>query len=111
MKQGRRAATEADQHSYSESDDVVSEMEEKDANLQKVEPRDLVEFGMIPEFVGRFPVHVPFQSLNEEMLMEILTKPRNALLLQYQAQLSMDDVRILLLMFNLILILTTCTSG
>ena len=93
-KQGRRAATEADLHSYSESNDFVAEIEEKDAHLRKVEARDLIEFGMIPEFVGRFPVVVPFQSLKEEMLMQILTEPRNALVPQYQALFNMDKVRL-----------------
>ena len=48
---------------------------------------------MIPEFVGRFPVVVPFQSLREDMLMKILTEPRNALVPQFQALFSMDKVK------------------
>ena len=60
--------------------------------LRQVEARDLIEFGMIPEFVGRFPVVTPFHSLNEQMLMVILTEPRNALVPQYQALFSMDKV-------------------
>lgn len=67
-------------------------MEEKDNNLKITEARDLIEFGMIPEFVGRFPVVVPFTSLTESMLVKILTEPRNALVPQYQALFSMDKV-------------------
>ena len=93
-KQGRRAATEADLHSYNESNDFEAEIDEKDANLIKVEARDLIEFGMIPEFVGRFPIVVPFQSLREETLMKILTEPRNALIPQFQALFSMDKVNV-----------------
>lgn len=47
---------------------------------------------MIPEFVGRFPVVVPFHSLTEDMLMRILTEPKNALITQYQTLFSMDKV-------------------
>ena len=51
------------------------------------------EFGMIPEFVGRFPALVPFHSLNESMLVRILTEPKNALIPQYQMLFGMDKVR------------------
>ena len=67
-------------------------MSEKDSVLKLVEARDLIEFGMIPEFVGRFPVVVPFHSLSEDMLVRILTEPKNALIPQYQALFSMDKV-------------------
>jgi len=60
--------------------------------LCQVEATDLIEFGMIPEFVGRFPTLVPFHSLNEEMLVKILTEPRNALVPQYQMLFGMDKV-------------------
>ena len=59
---------------------------------RQVEARDLIEFGMIPEFVGRFPVVVPFHSLSENMLMQILTEPKNALVTQYQTLFMMDKV-------------------
>ena len=52
--------------------------------MSVVEAQDLIEFGMIPEFVGRFPVLVPFHSLTEQMLVRILTEPKNALVPQYQ---------------------------
>ena len=64
----------------------------KDAMLKAVEARDLIEFGMIPEFIERFPVLVPFHSLTEDMLIQILTEPSNALLPQYQKLFSMDEV-------------------
>ncbi|KAL1463657.1 hypothetical protein WDU94_015391 [Cyamophila willieti] len=50
----------------------------------EVEARDLIHFGMIPEFVGRFPILVPFHSLNEDFLVRILTEPNNSLIQQYQ---------------------------
>ena len=62
--------------------------------LLKVEATDLIEFGMIPEFVGRFPTLVPFHSLDEDMLVRILTEPRNALVPQYQMLFGMDKVRL-----------------
>jgi len=94
--QGRRAATESDLRSFSDgAHSSEDEQAEKDALLRLVEAHDLVEFGMIPEFVGRFPVVVPFHSLTEDMLMRILTEPKNALVTQYQALFSMDKVDIL----------------
>ena len=92
--QGRRAASAADvAENYTSSPSQVSEdLAEKDALLRAVEARDLIEFGMIPEFVGRFPVVVPFHSLTEDMLMQILTEPQNALVPQYQMLFSMDKV-------------------
>ena len=62
--------------------------------LSTVEAQDLIEFGMIPEFVGRFPALVPFHSLTEEMLVRILTEPKNALVPQYQMLFGMDKVEL-----------------
>lgn len=91
--QGRRAATEAGQKSITEgSSSVKSENEERDALLSQVEARDLIDFGMIPEFVGRLPIVVAFHSLTEEMLVKILTEPQNALIPQFKKMFSMDDV-------------------
>jgi ATP-dependent Clp protease ATP-binding subunit ClpX len=62
--------------------------------LQKLEPDDLVKFGMIPEFVGRIPVMASLESLDEAALVAILTQPRNALVKQYQKLLRMDNVQL-----------------
>ncbi len=62
--------------------------------LKQVEPDDLVKFGMIPEFVGRIPVMASLEPLDSEALMSILTKPRNALVKQYQKLLKMDNVQL-----------------
>ena len=62
--------------------------------LAKVEPEDLLKFGMIPEFIGRLPVIAPLHELNEDALVEILTKPRNALVKQYQKLFEMDGVKL-----------------
>jgi ATP-dependent Clp protease ATP-binding subunit ClpX len=76
---------------YQSSQTAEEENLEKDAALKQVQARDLIDFGMIPEFVGRFPVLVPFHSLNKNMLVRILTEPKNALLPQYQRLLAMDQ--------------------
>lgn len=93
LGKGRRAAAAADLANSSGETDTVAEIEEKDRLLKHVEARDLIEFGMIPEFVGRLPVVVPLHSLDEETLVRILTEPRNAVVPQYQALFSMDKVR------------------
>ncbi|RXN30071.1 leucine-rich repeat serine threonine- kinase 2-like protein [Labeo rohita] len=91
LGKGRRAAAAADLANSSGNEmDAMAEIEEKDRLLRHVEARDLIEFGMIPEFVGRLPVVVPLHSLDEEMLVQILTEPRNAVVPQYQALFSMD---------------------
>ncbi|ROJ24393.1 Leucine-rich repeat serine/threonine-protein kinase 2 [Anabarilius grahami] len=91
MGKGRRAAAAADLANSSGNElDAMAEIEEKDRLLRHVEARDLIEFGMIPEFVGRLPVVVSLHSLDEEMLVQILTEPRNAVVPQYQSLFSMD---------------------
>ena len=52
--------------------------------LKKIETDDLLKFGLIPEFVGRLPVIATWTILNKDALIEILTKPKNALVKQYQ---------------------------
>ncbi|XP_064422028.1 caseinolytic mitochondrial matrix peptidase chaperone subunit Xa isoform X1 [Latimeria chalumnae] len=90
LGKGRRAAAAADLANSSGESNTVQEIEEKDRLLRHVEARDLIEFGMIPEFVGRLPVVVPLHSLDEHTLVRILTEPRNAVVPQYQALFSMD---------------------
>ena len=60
--------------------------------LVQIMPEDLLKFGLIPEFVGRLPVVVTLDSLDEESLVQILTEPRNALVKQYQKIFAMDGV-------------------
>uniref|UniRef100_A0A0B7B8S8 ClpX-type ZB domain-containing protein n=1 Tax=Arion vulgaris TaxID=1028688 RepID=A0A0B7B8S8_9EUPU len=93
--EGRRAAAEADVKSQTESSNAAQDNEERDALLRLVEARDMIEFGMIPEFVGRLPVVVPFHCLTEDMLVKILVEPRNALIPQYQAMFAMDKANLI----------------
>ena len=62
--------------------------------LRTLEPEDLLKFGLIPEFVGRLPVVATLEDLDEDALIEILTKPKNALVRQYQRLFDMEDVRL-----------------
>lgn len=59
-----------------------------------VEPEDLIRFGLIPEFVGRLPVAARLEQLSEADLVEILSKPKNAMVKQYSKLLGMDDVKL-----------------
>ena len=62
--------------------------------LKKVMPQDLVKYGLIPEFVGRVPVTVSLDLLDEEALMRILTEPKNAIVKQYQRMFELDGVEL-----------------
>ena len=62
--------------------------------FHKVLPQDLIKFGLIPEFVGRVPVVVALDSLDEAALVRILKEPKNAILKQYQALFSLDEVEL-----------------
>jgi ATP-dependent Clp protease ATP-binding subunit ClpX len=62
--------------------------------LQKAEPQDLVRFGLIPEFVGRLPVVGILNDLDEAALIEILTRPRNAIVKQYQRMFEFENVKL-----------------
>lgn len=62
--------------------------------LREVMPEDLVKFGLIPEFVGRVPIVVTLDGLNEEALVRILQEPKNSLLKQYTQMLALDDVKL-----------------
>jgi ATP-dependent Clp protease ATP-binding subunit ClpX len=62
--------------------------------LKKLQPEDLLKFGLIPEFIGRIPVYAVLDALNEETLKMILTEPKNAVLKQYKCLLEMDGVEL-----------------
>jgi ATP-dependent Clp protease ATP-binding subunit ClpX len=62
--------------------------------LSEVEPDDLLKFGLIPEFIGRLPVIATLNDLDEAALVDILTKPKNALIKQYQRLFEMEDVKL-----------------
>ena len=62
--------------------------------LRQVMPQDLIKFGMIPEFIGRVPAVVSLDELDKDALMQILTKPKNAIIKQYQKLFEMDEVQL-----------------
>jgi ATP-dependent Clp protease ATP-binding subunit ClpX len=64
------------------------------AVLREVEPEDLLKFGLIPEFIGRLPVVATLEDLDEKALIEILTKPKNALIKQYQRLFEMEGAKL-----------------
>ena len=72
----------------SKSDKDVSKL------LKEVMPDDLLNVGLIPEFVGRLPIIVTLDELDEEALVDILTKPKNALIKQYKKLMKMDDAKL-----------------
>ena len=76
-----------------------AEVKSKDAKkvgevLRSVEPEDLIKFGLIPELIGRLPVHATLEELSTEALVQILTEPKNALVKQYQALFAMEGVEL-----------------
>jgi len=62
--------------------------------FQDLEPEDLLKFGLIPEFVGRLPVLATLEDLDEDALVTILTKPKNALVKQYQRLFEIEDTEL-----------------
>ncbi len=67
----------------------------KNINLiETVEPEDLIQYGLIPEFVGRLPVVATLHELDEDALVKILTEPKNALTKQYERLLALDNVKL-----------------
>ncbi len=73
---------------------VKNEEENVYEMLSDVKPHDLTNFGLIPEFVGRVPIVVSLHPLNEDALVNILTKPKNAIIKQYQKLIAMDGVKL-----------------
>lgn len=71
---------------------VVTIGEDKEAGLKDMEPRDLVSFGLIPEFIGRLPILATLDELAESDLVRVLTEPKNALVKQYQQLFQLNDV-------------------
>jgi ATP-dependent Clp protease ATP-binding subunit ClpX len=75
--------------------DIPSRKDKKIGELlERIEPEDLLRAGLIPEFIGRLPVIATLHELNEPALVDILTKPKNALVKQYQKLFEMDGVKL-----------------
>jgi ATP-dependent Clp protease ATP-binding subunit ClpX len=74
--------------------DLVTNQRERDKLIPFLDQKDLIDFGMIPEFVGRLPVTVPMRSLTREEILSVMTQPKNALVKQYKAMFEMDGCQL-----------------
>lgn len=74
--------------------EIADNKQEKDKLLDSVITDDLVEFGMIPEFIGRLPVITPLKDLDENALVSVLTEPKDAITKQYKKLFRMDEVKL-----------------
>lgn len=74
--------------------DLKDKYDKEENLLHRVEVEDIRKYGMIPEFLGRLPIIFALDALTEDMLVRILTEPKNAIIKQYQKLLSMDEVKL-----------------
>ena len=79
---------------HADADQATTRSHRDTELLRKTEPQDLIKYGLIPEFVGRLPVMGILDELDEAALIEILTKPRNAIIKQYQRLFEYENVRL-----------------
>jgi ATP-dependent Clp protease ATP-binding subunit ClpX len=73
---------------------ITGEERDNSTLFKQMHPDDLVKFGLIPEFIGRLPIHVALNHLDKEDLMRIITEPKNSIIKQYTASLKLDDVEL-----------------
>ncbi|VDG20713.1 ATP-dependent Clp protease ATP-binding subunit ClpX [Lactiplantibacillus mudanjiangensis] len=78
----------------SDTDGKNAVLDDTKSLMQQVVPEDLLQFGLIPEFIGRLPILTALERLTEDDLVRILTEPKNALVKQYQRLLSLDGVEL-----------------
>ena len=74
--------------------DLKDKYDKEENLLTKVTVEDVRKYGMIPEFLGRLPILFSLEALTEEMLVKILSEPRNAIVKQYQKLLALDEVKL-----------------
>jgi len=72
----------------------VKDQKQKDKLLQKLQPEDLLKFGLIPEFIGRLPLLATLEDLDEEALVRVLLEPKNALTKQYRKLFELENVQL-----------------
>ena len=77
-----------------DGDPLVTSQAERDRVMPYLDQKDLIDFGMIPEFVGRLPITVPMRSLTKEEILGVMTTPKNALVRQYKAMFDLDSVQL-----------------
>ncbi|GAX03544.1 ATP-dependent Clp protease ATP-binding subunit ClpX [Secundilactobacillus pentosiphilus] len=76
------------------ADSTHQPIDKSESLMQHVVPEDMLEFGLIPEFIGRLPILTALEKLSEDDLVRILTEPKNALVKQYQRLISLDGVEL-----------------
>jgi ATP-dependent Clp protease ATP-binding subunit ClpX len=92
---GRRVGKKALGFKTGDKEEEYIPPQRRDAELlQQAQPQDLIKFGLIPEFVGRLPVVGVLNELDESALVEILTRPRNAITKQYQRMFEFENVKL-----------------
>jgi len=74
--------------------DIQDDKQDSEKYLTEVQPQDLIKFGLIPEFVGRVPITVSLNSLDEDALVRIMTEPKNAIVRQYKKLVGLDEVEL-----------------
>mgnify|MGYP003336596307 CR=1 FL=1 len=74
--------------------DADTASRDRDKLIPFLDPKDLIDFGMIPEFVGRLPVTVAMRSLTHQEILRVMTEPKNALVRQYKGMFAMDGVQL-----------------
>lgn len=79
---------------HTENEEFATKDLETAALLRQVQPDDLIEFGMIPEFVGRLPVCAPLEPLTLDAMINVLTQPKNAIIKQYQHQFGLEGAKL-----------------
>jgi ATP-dependent Clp protease ATP-binding subunit ClpX len=77
-----------------EAETTSGAQKDRDALVPFIDQKDLIDFGLIPEFIGRLPVMAPMLSLSESEIIEVMTAPKNALVRQYQAFFEMDGCKL-----------------
>ncbi|HBF23278.1 MAG TPA: ATP-dependent Clp protease ATP-binding subunit ClpX [Planctomycetes bacterium] len=87
---GRRVGEGAIGFQHGTEESEIADLTNRDRLIPQLDTKDLIDFGLIPEFVGRLPVHVHLHALSAEDLVHILTEPRNAMVRQYQVYFEME---------------------
>ena len=77
-----------------ETDPGAEDSKITDSLMDRVRPEDLLKYGLIPEFVGRFPILSTLQDLDVDDMMRVMTEPKNAIIKQYQALFELEDVHL-----------------
>jgi len=94
-RSGWRSGVDAEEEKERDSGKALGMSGRRDIGLlEQVQPADLLKFGLIPEFIGRMPVVAVLEDLDKQALVQILSKPKNAIVRQYQKLFEFENVRL-----------------